>query len=221
VPRGDVDVVQEQPLPWRAPEVYVSFDGGSARTCQVTRHPGDLVRLEIDELDVLPDAQAEIQWTQDGRGCYAAGTVIPPPSGSVPGIYIRVDESVSGIERRLGVRVDVDVPAALTVGSGHVFPGHTEDLSVGGAHVSVDLDEIGEEPVRRWADELAGGAHVVVDLTLPDGVARFACLVAGGGDRPGDARLRFVDVDSGTGERLAAFLSEEQRRNAVRQASTG
>src|SRR5688500_11691149 len=102
-----VDVVQEQPLPWRVPEVYVSFDGGPARTCRVTRHPGDVVRVELGGLEVAPGTKAEIQWTQDGRGSYAAGTVIPVPPGSDPGLYIRVDESVSGVERWLGVRVPV------------------------------------------------------------------------------------------------------------------
>jgi hypothetical protein len=56
---------------------------------------------------------------------------------------------------------------------------------------------------------------MVVDLTLPDGDARFPCLVAGGGDMPGDVRLRFVDVDTGTEKRLGAFLRDALRRIAA------
>jgi hypothetical protein len=221
VPREDVDMTQEQPLPWRASEVYVSFAGRAARTCRVTRHPGDLVRVELDGLDVLPGTLAEIQWTQDGRGSYAVGTVVPTPASSGPGVYISVTESVSGIQRRLGARFEVHVPVALTVDSKHVFAGRTEDLSTGGAHVTIDLTGDDGEAARRFADEIASGAHVVTELTLPDGPARFTCLVAAVGSQQGDLRLRFVDVDCRIEERLAGFLREAQRTIALEQAKSG
>nr|WP_221383319.1 PilZ domain-containing protein [Actinoplanes polyasparticus] len=214
VPRENVNVVQEQPLPWRAPQVYVSFDGGPARTCRVTRHPGDLVRVEVADLVVPAGAQAEIQWTQDGRGTYAAGTVVPPPSASAPGVYIRVDESVSGIERRLGVRVAVHLPVAVTVTSGQILTGRTDDLSVGGAHLRLDPAE--QTAFRRCTTEVARGADVVAELALPTGPARLRCLVTGVGDLPGDTRLRFVDVDGDTAQRLDAFLRDLQLNVAPR-----
>ncbi|GLY02953.1 MULTISPECIES: PilZ domain-containing protein [Actinoplanes] len=212
VPREAVDVVQEQPLPWRAAAVYVSFGGGSARTCQVTRHPGDVLRVELPGLAAEIGTQAEVQWTQDGRGGYACGTVVPVADGEAPGVYIRVDESVSGVERRLGVRVPVRIPATMAVASDRVYPGHTDDLSTGGAHVTLNPAVIGEELVRQFAAELASGAHLVAELHLPDGVARLTCLVAATGGQPGDVRLKFVDVDNRTEERLDAFLRRAQRR---------
>jgi hypothetical protein len=106
----------------------------------------------------------------------------------------------------------------LTIGSGQVFLGRTEDLSIGGTHLSVNLEPIREETVRRLADELVCGSHAVVELMLPDGVARFSCLVAAQGARPGDTRLRFVDVDGETADRLGRLLRDEQRRVAAQQA---
>lgn len=217
VPREDVDVVQEQPLPWRVPEVYVSFGGGAARSCRVTRHPGDLVRPELPGLDVPAGTSAEIQWTQDGRGAYAAGVVVPAPAGSEAGVYIRVEESVAGVERRLGVRVPVQVPVSLTVASDHVFHGRTEDLSTGGAHLIIDFEgDGGEAAARQLADEFASGSHAVVELGLPGEPLRIACLLAAIGDQVGDVRLRFVDLDIRLQDRLAAFLRSAQRQAGER-----
>ena len=60
--------------------------------------------------------------------------------------------------------------------------------------------------------------RALAEWPLPDGAARLSCLVAGG-DRPGDVRLRFVDVDGETAERLAGLLHAEQRRIAAEQGT--
>ncbi|GAA4960256.1 hypothetical protein GCM10025331_59240 [Actinoplanes utahensis] len=217
----DLDVVQEQPLPWRVPSVYVSINGGAARRCKVTRHPGDLLGLDLPGVRVAPGSIAEIQWTQNGRGAYIAGTIVDTPMGAVRGLYLRVDESVTNIQRRLGVRVEVQIPVVITLPSGRMVPAHTEDLSVGGAHVSVDLSQIDGPAIRQLAEELVVGEHVVAECGFPDGLARFSALVADVGHEPGDARLRFVDIDTGTEERLTSFLAGAQRKAAARKRKPG
>jgi hypothetical protein len=217
----DLDVVQEQPLPWRVPTVYVSINGGAAHSCRVTRHPGDLLGLEIPGVRAAPGKVAEMQWTQNGRGAYIAGTIVDTPMGAVRGLYLRVDESVTSIQRRLGVRVEVQIPVVLTLPSGRMVPARTEDLSVGGAHLKVDLHEIDGPAVSQLAGELVVGEHLVAECQFPDGLARFSALVADVGREPGDARLRFVDVDTGTDERLASFLAGAQRKAAAQKRKPG
>jgi hypothetical protein len=205
VPRASVDVQCVQPLPWQAREVFVSFGGGPAYTCQPTRHPGDLIRVELGDLEVPAGTQAEIQWTQDFRGSYASGTVVTAPAGEPAGIYVRIDESVSGIERRLDTRVKTRVPVRLTDTSGRPLRGHTLDLSPGGAHVIAEPSEATPSGVP-----FALGDRITTELVLPDGAVQAQCLVSGTGAEPGDVRLRFLDPDSGITAQLVAYLRTTQ-----------
>lgn len=205
--RATVDLTHEQPLPWNAPEVHVSFRDGPAITCRVTRHPGDLLRVELDGFTVPAGTQAELQWTQENRGGYAAGTVTAAPDPAAPGVYIRVDESVSGVERRLGVRVPVHVPVGITGPSGRIFPGRTADLSLGGAHIVADAPGCGEQlRVALHQAGVAEGGQAIADLTLPTGVVRLRCLITAIDRDPGKVRLRFLHVDSAGIDRLGGFL---------------
>jgi hypothetical protein len=212
VPRQGVDVEQEQPLPWRAAEVYVSFNGGPALTCHATRCPGDVIRLDLDRPTVPTGTSTEIQWTQDGRGSYAAGTVVAPTS-VVAGLHIRVDESVSGMERRLGVRVPVKLALALATDEGQVLHCRTEDLAMGGAYILATAGA----PVGV---NLTSGMQVTAELALPGPTAFLRCLVVTTDPAPTRIRLRFVDVDAATLARLSTFLHSEQRRIAKQRPSS-
>jgi len=201
VPRAPVDVEYVQPLPWQAAEVYVSFTGGPAYTCQVTRHPGDLIRVGLDGLDLPEGTPTEIQWTQDDRGSYARGTVVATPAGEPAGVYVRIEESLAGLERRADARVNVGLPILLSDRDGQPVRGRTLDLSQGGAHVVADLDGTGPAEAA-----FLPGDRITAELTLPEGVVRSACLVSATGAGRGDLRLRFLDPDSATVARLGAFL---------------
>jgi hypothetical protein len=215
VPRAEVGLTYEQPLPWNAPEVHVSFHNGLTVTCRVTRHAGDLLRVELGGLAVPIGTRAELQWTQQHRGCYAAGTVTTAPPPPAPGVYVRVDESVSGIERRLGARIPAQTPVTMSSPSGLILTGRTADLSLGGARIVAGLP--GDN--RRLRDTLhragaAEGGQIFVDLTLPSGAAHLRSLITDIDREPGQVRVRFLHVDSHTIDRLAAFLYAEQRRIA-------
>jgi PilZ domain len=209
VPRQGVEVEQEQPLPWRAAEVYVSFNGGPALTCHATRCPGDLIRLDLDRPTVPVGTSTEIQWTQDGRGSYAAGTVVESTS-TIAGLHIRVDESVSGIERRLGTRVSVNLAVTLTTDDGQVLHCRTEDLAMGGAYVSTTTP-------AAASVALTSSTQASVALALPDQTAFLRCLVVRTDPGATRIRLRFVDADAATLVRLGTFLHSEQRRTAKQQ----
>jgi len=196
IPRAPVGLEYVQPLPWQAGEVYVSFTGGPAYTCQVTRHPGDLIRVGLDGLDLPDGTPAEIQWTQDNRGSYACGTVVAAPAGEPAGLYVRIDESVSGVERRVDARADVSLPVLLSDRSGRTAKGRTVDLSQGGAHVAADPSDAAFLP----------GDRITAELTLPGGAVRSRCLVSATGADPGDVRLRFLDPDGATVTQLGAYL---------------
>jgi len=188
-PRGDVGLVQEQPLPWSADEVFVSFNGGPAYTSQVTRHPGDLVRVGRGTTKMPVGTQVQIQWTQNRRGSYAEGVVVAAPAGEQPGMYVRIERSVAGVERRLGVRVGVRVPAVLTDAGGRVWRGRSEDLSLGGARIIVAVEGAGDPP-------FVVGAQATAELKHAGRALRMVCLVAGVGE-PGDVRLQFLDLNGG------------------------
>ncbi|WP_157442008.1 PilZ domain-containing protein [Actinoplanes awajinensis] len=216
--RSDVDLSHEQPLPWNVPEVHIWFHDGPALNCRVSRSPGDLLRVQADGLIVPEGTPVEIQWTQDDRGCYAAGTVIAAPPSGPPGLYLRVDESVSGIERRIGVRLPVQLPASVIAPSGRVLPGRTTDLSLGGASIVADSLACGGflgdflQPERD-----APQARASVVLALPTGVATLACRVISVSGNTGQVRVRFVHHDGLVIEQIGALLSAEQRRIALRR----
>ena len=195
----------EEPQPWTVPMVSVSLGGAPARTCRVTRQPDGTLRLALTG-HAVPGLDVYLQWTQNGSGCTIMGTVVTPAPGSLPGIHVRTDGSLAGIQRRAAPRIDVRVPAVVTLSSGHLFPGPTVDLSTGGAHVVVDLVDMGEEQVVLLAEDLARGAIAVVEVLLPDGPAELLCEVRGGGDEPGDVRLLFAIINDETQARLSAFL---------------
>ncbi len=145
-------------------------------------------------------------WTQNGAGYSIVGTVVPPPAGGVPGVYMRVDTNLGAVDRRRSRRASVQVPVVLILPSGQMFPGLAIDLSLGGARVIVDLDvdDLGEEALIDMVDGLAPGESVTLEMLLPDGPADFNCHVRGS-DEPGDVRLLFVDVDAEARDRLDAF----------------
>ncbi|GIF38660.1 PilZ domain-containing protein [Actinoplanes xinjiangensis] len=195
----------EKPQPWAVPAVTVSIGGGPAQTCRVTRETDGTLRLGLTSFAMV-GVDATLLWTQNGRGFSIEGTVVPQPVNSIPGVYLRVDETAGGIERRRSERVAVHVPVVVVLPSGHLFPGRTMNLSVGGAHVVVDLDEVGDDALITLAEELTRGGRVNVEFLLPDGPVDIGCQVGGGGDEPGDVRLLFVDVTPQTRNRLGAFL---------------
>jgi PilZ domain len=197
----------EKPQPWAVPTVSVSIGGGPVQTCRVTREVNGTLRLELNSFAMV-GVDATLLWTQNGRGFSIGGTVVPAPSNSIPGVYMRVDEISSGIERRRSARVPVEVPMVLILPEGHLFPGQTMNLSIGGAHAVVDLDEVGDEALMRLAEDLTRGAIVSIEILLPDGPVSVTCQVGGGGDEPGDVRLLFVDVSPHIRARLSAFLEE-------------
>jgi hypothetical protein len=197
----------EKPQPWAVPAVTVSIGGGPAQTCRVTRETDGTLRLGLTSFAMV-GVDATLLWTQNGRGFSIEGTVVPQPVNSIPGVYLRVDETAGGIERRRSERVAVHVPVVVVLPSGHLFPGRTMNLSVGGAHVVVDLDEVGDDALITLAEELTRGGRVNVEFLLPDGPVDIGCQVGGGGgDEPGDVRLLFVDVTPQTRNRLGAFLA--------------
>jgi PilZ domain-containing protein len=202
-PRGDVGLVQEQPLPWSADEVFVSFHGGPAYTSQVTRHPGDLVRIGRGTTKMPVGTGVEIQWTQNRRGSYAEGVVVAAPAGEQPGMYVRIERSVAGVERRLGVRVGLRVPAVLTDAAGRMYRGHSEDLSLGGARIVVTVPGAG-----RTADDppFVAGTQVTAELTRGGRTVRLGCLVAGVGAEPGEVRLQFLDLNASALGQLWEFV---------------
>ncbi|WP_433794772.1 PilZ domain-containing protein [Actinoplanes sp. CA-252034] len=195
----------EKPQPWAVPTVTVSIGGGPAQTCRVTREPNGTLRLGITSFAMV-GVDATLLWTQNGRGFSIEGTVVPEPANSIPGVYLRVDETAGGIERRRSERVDVHVPVVVALPSGHLFPGRTMNLSVGGAHVVVDLDEVGDDALMTLAEDLTRGERVSVEFLLPDGPVDVSCQVGGGGDEPGDVRMLFVEVHPQVRARLSAFL---------------
>lgn len=219
VPRTEVDLVFEQPLPWRAAEVFVSFDSGPAIVCRVSRCPGDVLRVEQDHLDVPVGTPVEMQWTQDERGGFVAGVVVAVPAFTGPGVYVQVDESVSGVERRLGIRIPVQVPARVITASGLTLDGCTRDLSLGGVHVVAEPG--GEAAGAPAGSGIAVGGRVALSLTLPDGAVELACVVTSV-DRERDAvRLRFLAADRGAVGRVETFLRAEQRRVTAPQKGGG
>ncbi|AEV83098.1 hypothetical protein ACWT_2079 [Actinoplanes sp. SE50] len=195
----------EQPQPWAVPLVSVSLGGGEARTCRVTRQADGTLRLGLTGFAMI-GVDATLLWTQNNRGCSIDGTVIAPPAGSLPGVYLRVDGAAGGIQRRRTERVRVQLPAAVRLPSGQLFPGRTVDLSAGGAHVTVDLEEIGDEALIRLVEDLERDVLIEVQIGLPDGLAGITCQVRAGGDEPGDVRLLFINMNPEVRARVVRFV---------------
>ncbi|MEU4164988.1 PilZ domain-containing protein [Actinoplanes sp. NPDC026670] len=208
-------------MPWNVPEVHVSFHEGLAFTGRVSRCPGDLLVMDIDGVTVAPGTVAQIQWTQDGRGCYAAGTVVVAPTPVAPGVYIRVDESVSGVERRLSVRLPVQLMASVIAPSGRVLSGHTADLSLTGALLVTDplaSSDFLLDLVDNAAEDSNHTSSVV--LTLPTGIGCLPCSILGVDPASGQVRVRFLHDDGLLLEQIGALLRAEQYQAALRQNST-
>ncbi|BEL04645.1 hypothetical protein Q0Z83_028360 [Actinoplanes sichuanensis] len=195
----------EIPQPWAVPSVTVSIGGGEARTCRVNREVDGTLRLGLTVFAMV-GVDVNVLWTQNGKGFSITGTVVAPPANSMPGVYLRVDEITSGIERRRNERIPVEVPVVVVLPSGHLFPGRTMNLSVGGAHVVVDLDDVGDDALIRLSEDLTRGAQVHLEVLLPAGSVDVTCQVGGGGDELGDVRLLFVEVKPQTRAQLNAFL---------------
>ncbi|MEU4155258.1 PilZ domain-containing protein [Actinoplanes sp. NPDC026670] len=197
----------ENPQPWAVPSVTVSIGGGEARTCRATREVDGTLRLGLSVFAMV-GVDATVLWTQNGRGFSITGTVVAAPPNSMPGIYLRVDETTSGIERRRNERLPVEVPVVVVLPSGHLFPGRTMNLSAGGAHVIVDLDDVGDDAIIRLSEDLTRGAQVHLEVLLPDGPLDVTCQVGGGGDDLGDVRLLFVDVKPQMRAQINRFIEE-------------
>ncbi|AEV85622.1 hypothetical protein ACWT_4600 [Actinoplanes sp. SE50] len=195
----------EEPQPWTAATASASLGGGPARTCRVSRESDGTLRLSLTGFAMI-GVDVALLWTQNGAGFSIIGTVVPPPAGAVPGVYMRVDTNMGAVDRRRSRRVSVQVPVVLILPSGQMFPGLAIDLSLGGARVIVDLDvdDLGEEALIDMVDGLAPGQSVTLEMLLPDGPADINCHVRGS-DEPGDVRLVFVDVDAEVHRRLDAF----------------
>ncbi|MEU8238390.1 PilZ domain-containing protein [Actinoplanes missouriensis] len=215
VPRIEVNVIQEQPLPWRAPEVMISFGSGPTIVCRVSRQPGDVLRVEHEGVGIAEGTSADLQWTQDGRGSFAAGTVIAPPPSAPAGIYIRVDQSVTGIERRLSTRVPVRVPATLHTVNDRVVSGWTRDVSLGGANILLEPPGHADARAALAAAGIAGGASATVDLTLPSGIHHLRCQITGVDQHSAEIRVRFLHLNIATMDELGTFLHDEQHRMAL------
>lgn len=214
---AEVGATFEQPLPWNASEVHLWFRNGPAVTCRVARCPGDLLRVEADVLPSVPvGTSVEMQWTQENRGGYAAGAVVAPQGRNTSGLYIRVDESVAGVERRLGVRLPVEVPANVIARSGRVLTGRTSDLSLGGACVVVApsaRDALFHELIAP-GDE-APDTTTAVTLSLPTGVISLRCEIVSIEQLAGRVRVRFAPQDILLAEQIGALLRAVQRRLAA------
>ncbi|GIE88321.1 PilZ domain-containing protein [Actinoplanes regularis] len=195
----------EEPQPWTAPTASASLGGGPAQICRVSRESDGTLRLNLSGFAMI-GVDVALLWTQNGAGFSIVGTVVPPPAGGMPGVYMRVDMSMGAVDRRRFRRSSVQVPVVLILPSGQMFPGLAIDLSVGGARVIVDLDvdDLGEEALIDMVDGLAPGQPVTLEMLLPDGPAEINCQVHGS-DEVGDVRLLFVDVDAETRARLDAF----------------
>ncbi len=195
----------EQPQPWAVPLVSVSLGGGEARTCRVTRQADGTLHLGLTGFAMV-GIDATLLWTQNNRGCSIDGTVIAAPPGGLPGVYLRVDGAAGSIQRRRSERAHVELPAAVRLPSGQLFPGWTVDLSAGGAHVTVDLDEVSDDMLMRLVEDLERDALIEVEIDLPDGLAAFTCQVRAGGEEPGDVRLLFVNVNPEVRARVDRFV---------------
>ncbi|MEU4163135.1 PilZ domain-containing protein [Actinoplanes sp. NPDC026670] len=195
----------EEPQPWTAPSASASLGGGPARACRVTRENDGTLRLSLTGFAMI-GVDVALLWTQNGTGFSIVGTVVPPPAGAMPGVYMRVDTTVGAVDRRRSRRVSVQVPVVLILPSGQMFPGLAIDLSVGGARVIVDLDvdDLGEEALLDLVDGLAPGELVTLSVLLPDGPADVDCHVRGS-DELGDVRLLFVDMNAEVRDRIDAF----------------
>lgn len=195
----------EEPQPWTAPHASASLGGGPARACRVSRESDGTLRLSLTGFAMV-GVDVTLLWTQNGTGFSIVGTVVPPPAGAVPGVYMRVDTTVGAVDRRRSRRVSVQMPVVLILPSGQMFPGLAIDLSLSGARVIVDLDidDLGEEALIDMVEGLAPGQTVNLEVLLPDGPAEFNCHVRGG-DELGDVRLLFVDADARALARLDAF----------------
>jgi hypothetical protein len=181
----------EEPQPWMAPTASASLGGGPARTCRVSRESDGTLRLSLTGFAMV-GVDVALLWTQNGTGFSIVGTVVPPPAGGMPGVYMRVDTTVGAVDRRRSRRVSVQVPVVLILPSGQMFPGLAIDLSLGG------------EALLDLVDGLAPGQSVTLEVLLPDGPAEFNSHVRGS-DELGDVRLLFVDMDDEVRDRLAAF----------------
>ncbi|WP_229829954.1 PilZ domain-containing protein [Actinoplanes ianthinogenes] len=188
------------------PLVSVSLGGGAARTCRATRQADGTLHLGLTGFAMV-GVDATLLWTQNNRGCSIDGTVIAPPAGGLPGVYLRIDGVAGGIQRRRTERVRVQMPAVVLLPSGQLFPGRTVDLSAGGAHVTVDLEEMSEDSLMQLLEDLERDALIEVQIELPDGPVGLTCQVRAGGDEPGDVRLLFVNVNADVRERVARFVT--------------
>jgi hypothetical protein len=195
----------EEPQPWTAPTASASLGGGPARACRVSRESDGTLRLSLTGFAMI-GVDVALLWTQNGTGFSIVGTVVAPPPGAMPGVYMRVDTTVGAVDRRRSRRVSVQVPVVLILPSGQMFPGLAIDLSLGGARVIVDLDvdDLGEEALLDLVDGLAPGQSVTLEVLLPDGPADLDCHVRGS-DELGDVRLLFVDVNAEVRARLDTF----------------
>ncbi|HWS33774.1 MAG TPA: PilZ domain-containing protein [Actinoplanes sp.] len=195
----------EEPQPWTAPAASASIGGGPAQTCRVSRESDGTLRLNLTGFAMI-GVDVALLWTQNGTGFSILGRVVAPPSGGMPGVYMRVDRTIGAVDRRRSWRLSVQVPAVLILPTGQMFPGLAIDLSLGGARVLVDLDidDLGEDALIGLVDGLAPDQLVTLEVLLPDGPADFHCHVRGS-DEIGDVRLLFVDVDAETRNRLDAF----------------
>ncbi|WP_436536264.1 PilZ domain-containing protein [Actinoplanes sp. HUAS TT8] len=191
--------------------VTVSIGGGTERTCQVTRHTDGSLRLNLTVFAMI-GVDVTVLWTQNGRGCSLTGTVVPVPSDGMPGVYLRVDGVTGGIQRRRSERVQAQLPVAVRLPSGELFPGRTVDLSASGAHVTIDLDEMSDDSLIRLIEDLGRDALVDVQILLPDGPAGFTCQVRAGGEEPGDVRLQFVNITAELRARVANLLTDAQAK---------
>ncbi|MFI1994553.1 response regulator [Actinoplanes sp. NPDC020271] len=214
---AEIDCTYEQPLPWNAPEVHVLLHDGREFTCQVSRCPGDLLFVRAGGRPLPVGTRVEVQWTQQDRGGYAAGTVIAPPESEPPGVYIRIDESVTGVERRFGCRLPARVAARVLSPSGPALTGHTTDLSRSGAHIVADPVSCGDGLLTFLPDvsEKGGGEPITVELALPAGSVRLVCRLVGGVPDTSGVRVRFMNDDESAIAQIEAFLDAEQRRIAL------
>ncbi len=195
----------EEPQPWTVPTASASLGGGPARACRVSRESDGTLRLSLTGFAMV-GVDVALFWTQNGTGFSVVGTVVPPPAGGMPGVYMRVDTTVGAVDRRRSRRVSVQMPVVLILPSGQMFPGLAIDMSLGGARVIVDLDidDLGEDALVELVDGLTPGELVTLEVLLPDGPADVNCEVHGS-DEPGDVRLLFLDMDAAVRERLDAF----------------
>jgi hypothetical protein len=204
---------QEMTMPWWADRILITFaDGLTLTSSLVARQEDDTLKVGVDRPGAEPGTPVTIEWTANNRGCRATGTVA---SATDDVVRVRLDQAVTGVQRRAGVRIPVYLPVTVsTADGGDVAGGRTYDLSIGGTRIG--LNSTGDTPATIAEIGLATGDRVTTTVDLPGGPIRFDARIIDGAALPHRARLQFLDLDERDVDHLARYVAATQRATAAR-----